>query len=70
MSVWVQMPKQKIKTGACDIHFYNHNDKKKRKVKKDSQSGLWVCNNCQDPVLIAMASISKKQSKQKGKKKK
>lgn len=59
--------KQKDKIGICEVHFYNNDDRNKRKVKWVSQYELWVCAECDDTILIAMATIGKKQV---GKKKK
>lgn len=56
------MPKQKEKIGVCEVHLYNYDDKERTKVKWHPQSELWVCGKCDDPVLIAMASVGKKQA--------
>lgn len=50
----------KIKTGICEVHLYNYDDNKKRKVTWRGECTLWICSKCDDPVLIAMASINKK----------
>lgn len=61
MSIIQKAKKQKSKIGICEVHLYNYEDKKKRRVKYFPQCGLWVCKNCDDTVLITMASITKKQ---------
>lgn len=57
--------KQKIKTGVCEVHLYNEDDNKKRKVKWSPECGLWVCDECNDPLLKVMASVSKKNKNKK-----
>lgn len=59
--------KQKTKEGICEVHLYNNDDKKKRNVKWNTQCELWICKNCDDVVLIAMATVGKKQASQKQK---
>lgn len=64
MSIIYKPQKQKSTIGICEVHLYNYDDKKKRRVKLFPQCGLWVCKNCNDTVLIAMASVAKKQIEQ------
>lgn len=49
------------KTGRCDVHFYINNDSDKKKVKWFPHCAFWVCEKCDDIVLMAMATIAKKQ---------
>lgn len=62
--------KQKSKTGICEVHFYNHEDSKKRMVKWHPELQMYVCAKCNDPVLKATASINKKIEHKKNKNKK
>lgn len=56
-----RIQKQKTKTGICEAHLHNKDDNKKRKVKWHPVCGMWICDECDDVVLIAMATVNKKQ---------
>lgn len=62
------MPKAKTtKRGICEVHLYNNEEKKKTKVRWSVECQMWVCDECDDPVLKATACINKKIHQRKNK---
>lgn len=53
------MPSLKVKTGICEAHLYNQGDKKKRNITYHPECKLWICNDCDNTVIKAMATVNK-----------